>query len=289
MANLKDIKRRIVSVKNTQQITKAMKLVAAARLRKAQEVASRSRPYSVKIQEMIKRLAPYADSEDPIYHGRREGCSLIIICSADKGLCGPFNSNIFKESDNILANSSDAKLLLIGRKGIDRYKNSSFEIIDRIYDYNRNLTVDFATNIAKITVSEYMSSDIKEVYLIYNHFKNVVTQTVQRLTLLPLDIEGDTELVERGSASSLKGHYEFEPSKDKLLKSLAREYINNQIYHALLESAASENGARMTAMDAATNNAKEMISTLTLTYNRARQAAITTEIIEIVSGAEALN
>ncbi len=286
MANLKDIKRRIVSVKNTQQITKAMKLVAAAKLRRAQEAVEASRPYSEKMVELVESLAERSNPESHPLLKRREVENILIISfTGDKGLCGPFNSSILKASQRLIADNEGRgiSLCVIGRKGLDFFRRRPFTITMNIVDYAKRIGYGMAEEIAKTVTEAFTAEKVDVVYMVYNKFKNVVVQEPQTVSLLPMELEGaykeeDSELVE----------YEYEPSAEVVLNETLERYVVSRIYQALLESNASEHGVRMTAMDAATKNSKEMIDNLTLEYNRARQAAITTELIEVVTGADAL-
>ncbi|MBF0170284.1 MAG: ATP synthase F1 subunit gamma [Nitrospinae bacterium] len=290
MANLKDIKRRIGSVKNTQQITKAMKLVAAARLRRAQEAVAAARPYSDKIHEVMERLSAKADTDShPLLKRREVKNVLIVLCSGDKGLCGPFNSNVIKATQQVIAanEGKNVSLVVVGKKGVDFYRRRSFPLLSRHLDYSKNLTIDYARQIVDVVVKKFVEEQADKVYLIYNKFRNVVVQVPQTVPLLPVQppVNRDEDLA---STDADAVDYEYEPSAEAVLDGVITLYIENQIFQALLESAASENGARMTAMDSATRNAKEMIEALTLSFNKARQAAITTELSEVVSGADAL-
>jgi len=286
MANLKDIKRRIVSVKNTQQITKAMKLVAAAKLRRAQEAVEASRPYSGKMVELVESLAERSNPEShPLLRRREVENVLIISFTGDKGLCGPFNSSILKASQGLIADNEGRgiSLCVIGRKGLDFFRRRPFTITMNIVDYAKRIGYGMAEEIAETVTEAFTSEKVDVVYMVYNKFKNVVVQEPQTVSLLPMELDGaykeeNSELVE----------YEYEPSAEVVLNETLQRYVVSRIYQALLESNASEHGARMTAMDAATKNSKEMIDNLTLEYNRARQAAITTELIEVVTGADAL-
>ncbi len=284
MANLKDIKRRIGSVKNTQQITKAMKLVAAAKLRKAQEAVTAARPYSEKMALVMESLAKRSgDATHPLLQKRDKKNVLIVMMSGDKGLCGPFNTNIIKTSQKLIAENEgcDISIISVGKKGVDFFSKRPHPIVEKYLDYGKNISADYAKNMARTITKYFTDEKVDQVYLVYNKFKNVVVQEPQSIPLLPVALEGgnnDPDLVD----------YEYEPSANEVLGGILTLYVENRIYQGLLESAASENGARMTAMDAATKNAKEMIEELTLQYNSARQAAITTELIEVVTGADAL-
>lgn len=284
MPNLKDIKRSISSVKNTQQITKAMKLVAAAKLRKAQEMVEAARPYATKMVELMESLAARSNPEShPLLKRREVENVLIVAITGDKGLCGPFNSSILKTAQKIIEDNEGKTINLfpVGKKGADYFRRRPVNIVKSIVDYGKRINNALAEEIAKEVIESYTVEKVDMVYLVYNKFKNVVVQESQAASLLPMELPpGETEkdLID----------YEYEPSAEEILDKLLKRYVVSHIYHALLESSASEHGARMTAMDAATKNASEMIAELTLKYNRARQAAITTELIEVVTGADAL-
>lgn len=285
MANLKDIKRRINSVKNTQQITRAMKLVAAAKLRRAQEAVTASRPYSEKVMEVMESLAMrVAPDSHPLLKRREVKNVYILMMSGDKGLCGPFNSNIYKTTHKIMQENEgkNISIVVVGKKGVDHFKRRpQFPIVDAFLDYGKREAYVLAEEVASVITSHFAEEKVDQVFMVYNKFKNVVVQEPQAPSLLPIAMEPVEE--ERKPVD-----YQYEPSAAVILDGMLKLYVTNQIYQALLESSASENGARMTAMDGATKNAKEMIEGLTLDYNRARQAAITTELIEVVTGADAL-
>ncbi|VAX23310.1 ATP synthase gamma chain [hydrothermal vent metagenome] len=284
MANLKDIKRRIGSVKNTQQITRAMKLVAAAKLRRAQEAVLAARPYAEKVMEVMEDVAVRVDPEaHPLLHRREGDKKLILVLAGDKGLCGPYNSNIFKAAMAAIGDGTaeDISLALVGGKGADFFKRRPYPVVEKFLDYGKRDVVELAHEVAGVVIKLFVDEEIDQVILIYNKFKNVVIQLPQTVSLIPLTLPSVEE-------NDRPVDFEYEPSAEVVLDGMLRRYIENQIYEAILESAASENGSRMTAMDAATKNAKEMIDDLTLIYNRARQAAITTELIEVVAGADAL-
>lgn len=286
MANLKDIKRRIGSVKNTQQITKAMKLVAAAKLRRTQESVMASRPFSEKVAEVMESVAAAArENSHPLLRRKDPENILIIVMSGDKGLCGPFNTNVLKAAAKVI-NDNHGKgisLLVTGKNGIDFFRRRKMTVLKAILDYGKKLGYDLAGEIATAVTEEFLSGRVDKVYMVYNKFRNVVVQIPTTVSLLPVTV------AKRDEHATPPVDFEYEPSEAVILDEIFRRYIESQIYQSLLESAASENGARMTAMDAATKNAKEMIEKLTLQYNRARQAAITTEIIEVVTGADAIS
>ncbi|MBI5816438.1 MAG: ATP synthase F1 subunit gamma [Nitrospinae bacterium] len=285
MANLKDIKRRIGSVKNTQQITKAMKLVAAAKLRRAQESVIASRPFSDKVAEVMEGLAQRANKEaHPLLRRREVKKVLVIVMAGDKGLCGPFNSNILKMALKVIGENAgkEISLILVGKKGVDFFRRRKMNIVQVYLDYGKKLGYDLAGSIAAQAMERFADESVDQVYMIYNKFRNVVVQEARTVSLLPVTAPKVDE-------HATQVDYEYEPSADAVLGEVIKRYVESQVFQSLLESAASENGARMTAMDAATKNAKDMIGSLTLSYNRARQAAITKEIIEVVSGADAIS
>ncbi len=288
MANLKDIRRRIASVKNTQQITKAMKLVAAAKLRKAQEAVEASRPYSGKMMELMENLTARSQPEaHPLLRRREVKNILIITFAGDKGLCGPFNSSILKAAQKLIADNEGMGITLfpVGKKASAFFgRRKTLETLDGVTDFGNRISYELAEKIADVVIDNFVSEKVDVVYMIFNQFKNVVVQETRTIPALPVELPDK----EKDELDPLMVEYKFEPSAEDILDGLLKRYVASQIYRALLESSASEHGARMTAMDAATKNAKEMISDLTLEYNRARQAAITTELIEVVTGADAL-
>lgn len=286
MPNLRDIKKRIKSVKNTQQITKAMKMVSAAKLRRAEEAIKQARPYANKMIGVISSLAMRADQAAHPLLARREVKKVeILVITSDRGLCGGFNSGIIKKADSFLRsnkmNYESIKLTTVGRKAVDHYKRSSWGIRDEHINILSGFGYQTASKIAHDIITAYASEEVDEVYVLYNEYKSALNQEVIMERLLPisqLEPESDLSAVD----------YIYEPGKGQILDELLPKHVEIQVYRALLESIASEHGARMSAMDSATRNAKDMIGRLTLYYNRARQAAITKELVEIVSGAEAL-
>ena len=283
MANLKDIRRRIRSVKNMQQITKAMKMVSAAKLRRAQERMYAARPYAAALREVLSSVATRVDvSANPLLKAHEiERKVLVIPITADRGLCGAFNSNITRATMNFLREKSfeSVELLPLGRKAYDFFKRRPIPIRRHATQVYQALSLATAQEIGKDFIEGFISGEIDAVYVIYNEFKSLIAQQVRIVRLLPLERAWDEvqNVVD----------YLYEPSPDAILNDILPKHIEFQLYRFLLESAAAEQGARMTAMEAATKNASDMISHLTLTYNRIRQAAITKEIIEIVSGASA--
>jgi len=284
MANTIDIRRRIRSVKNTQQITKAMKMVAAAKLRRAQDRIVAARPYAAALREVLSSVATRVEGfTHPLLEARPERHVLLVVVTADKGLCGAFNSNIIRASQNALRekNWESVELLPIGRKALDYYKRRPFPIRREATQVFQALSLGTAHDIAQTLIDDFTSEKVDAVYVVYNEFKSIIAQTVRLERLLPIERDWDA------AAATTEVDYLYEPSPEAILNDLLPKHIEFQLYRILLESAAAEQGARMTAMEAATKNASEMIDHLTLTYNRIRQASITKEIIEIVSGAAA--
>ena len=285
MANLKSIKKRIVSVKNTRQITKAMKMVSAAKLRRAQENVVAARPYAGKLAEVLERLAQTQESDaSPLMVKRDTGRALLVVVTSDRGLCGGFNANLSKAAERFIRDRSgdfkELTLMTIGRKGYEFLRNRH-TVRKHHGNIFSTLSYQTAALIAAEIVEGYLAEEYDEVYVIYNAFKSVMTQDITLEQLLPVAPKaGDTDEV--GT------EYIYEPSKASLLDELLPKHIEVQVFKSLLESLASEHGARMTAMDSASKNATEMIGKLTLIYNRARQAAITTELMEIISGSESI-
>lgn len=284
MANLRDIQRRIDSVKNTEQITKAMKMVAASRLRRAQEAILSARPYAHKMLEVLSSLSLRTNpSAHPMLVTREPKKVDLLIVTSDRGLCGAFNSNIIRMADKFMAEHPDWEfsLHLVGRKAADYYKRRDVNIRKISLNILVDVSMPHASAVGGDLVESYLGEEFDQVFVVYNEFKSAIQQTViveQLLPIKPMDITEDYFPVE----------YSFEPSEDAILAELLPRHINVQIFRVFLESVASEHGARMTAMESASKNAGEMIDKLTLIYNRTRQAAITTELIEVVSGAEAL-
>jgi F-type H+-transporting ATPase subunit gamma len=278
-----DIRRRIRSVKNTQQITKAMKMVAAAKLRRAQERMFAARPYAAAMRKVLSSVATRVDvTAHPLLQAHEtERTALVIPITADRGLCGAFNSNVIRATQNFIKekNFPSVQLLPIGRKANDFFKRRTIPIRRQALHVFQALSLQTAQEIGKDFIEDFISGEIDAVYVIYNEFKSLITQQVRVVRLLPLERSWDDlqNVVD----------YLYEPSPAAILEDILPKHLEFQLYRFLLESAAAEQGARMTAMEAATKNASDMISHLTLTYNRIRQAAITKEIIEIVSGAAA--
>jgi F-type H+-transporting ATPase subunit gamma len=277
-----DIRRRIRSVKNTQQITKAMKMVAAAKLRRSQDRIMAARPYAAALLEVLSSVASRVEVADhPLLAEREERNIALIVVTGDKGLAGAFNANVIKKAQRSIEEQqwNNLQLILLGRKGADFFRRRTLPIRHVETNIFQALSVENAQQIAGLIIDDYVSEKIDAVYVVYNEFKSVIQQTLKLERLLPFHrLSGDVAGVD----------YLYEPGPVEILQELLPKHIEFQLYRVLLESAAAEHGARMTAMDAASRNAGEMIESLTLKYNRIRQAAITTEITEIVSGAAAL-
>jgi F-type H+-transporting ATPase subunit gamma len=286
MATLRDIRRRITSVKNTQQITRAMKLVAAAKLRRAQERIVEARPYSNKMHEVLSSLALRADpTRHPLLARREAGRKILVVIAADKGLCGAFNANIIRRATEALRAMGDgevsAKLVVVGRKVRDFYRRRPVSLQSEYVNFFDRLAYEHAAQIGRELAQLYIDQACDEVTLIYNEFKSIVTQRVVVETLLPVRPLAVPE-------EAVVTDFLYEPSPALILESLLPKHVEVQVYRALMESLAGEYGARMTAMDNATKNASEMIDLLTIQMNKARQERITKELLEIVGGAEAL-
>ncbi len=290
MASLDDLKKRISSVKSTQKITKAMKMVAAAKLRRAQESAERGRPYSQKMNNIILNLSSgISDKENApkLLSGTGEDkVHLCLVLTADRGLCGGFNSNIIKKAKSYFKKLSDSgkilKIITVGSKGYDQLKRAYKDnIIENIsFKESKNANYFDADKVGKILIQKFEQKEFDVCTIFYNQFKNVITQIPQEQQIIPLKINEEEK--------SSEENYEFEPDEDEILGNLLPKNISTQIFKAMLENSASEQGSRMSAMDNATRNAGEMVDKLTIQYNRSRQAAITKELIEIISGAESL-
>jgi len=291
MASLDDLKKRISSVKSTQKITKAMKMVAAAKLRRAQESAEKGRPYSEKMNNIILNLSNgISDIENApkLLSGTGEDkVHLCVVMTSDRGLCGGFNTNIIKKAkiffQKILDEGKTLKIITVGSKGYDQLKRVYGDnIIDRIsFKDSKNVNYFDADKVGKIVIEKFEKKEFDVCTIFYNQFKNVITQIPQEQQIIPLNTSEKAE-------NSSEDNYEFEPEEDEILSNLLPKNISTQIFKAMLENSASEQGSRMSAMDNATRNAGEMVDKLTIEYNRSRQAAITKELIEIISGAESL-
>ena len=292
MATLRDIRRSITGVKSTQKITKAMKMVAAAKLRRAQDAIIAARPYAQTMRKILGNLSQVVPGEEyPLLQEREAKRVAVVVVTADRGLCGAFNSNVIKGAANHvngtytdLLKEGGVRLYLLGKKGADAFSKRDIPIGGKHPGLFADLRFEKAQSIAQELVRGFIAGELDRVEIVYNEFKNVAQQRVMVRQFLPIPpIEA-----EEGKADAAPAEYLYEPSSGEILKELLPKHLNFQLWSILLESNAAEQGARMAAMSAATENAKEMIRQLTLSYNKARQAGITKELLEIVSGAEAL-
>ncbi len=291
MPSLDDLKKRIKSVKSTQKITKAMKMVAAAKLRKAQENAEKGRPYSQKMQNIILNLTKSINDRENapklLVGTGKDQTYLCVVLTADRGLCGGFNSNICKLAktnfEEIISKGKSLKILTVGSKGLDQIKRQYGKFIINKFSFKEKKQISFkeAEIIGKEIINLFNNNEFDKCLLFYNNFKNVITQIPQAQQIIPAENNSPQKF-----ENSLT--YEFEPDEDEILEDLLPKNISTQIFKAFLENAASEQGSRMTAMDNATRNAGDLVDKLTINYNRSRQASITKELIEIISGAESL-
>ena len=291
MASLDDLKKRISSVKSTQKITKAMKMVAAAKLRKAQEGAEKGRPYSDKMNNIILNLSKNISGKEntpKLLSGSGDNkVHLCVVLTSDRGLCGGFNTNIIKKAKSyfqkILDEGKTLKIITVGSKGFEQLKRFyGDKIIERIsFKESKNVNYFDADKVGRIIIEKFQKGEFDICAIFYNQFKNVISQIPQEQQIIPLVSNEKDE-------AQVDENYEFEPEEDEILSNLLPKNISTQIFKAMLENSASEQGSRMSAMDNATRNAGEMVDKLTIEYNRSRQAAITKELIEIISGAESL-
>lgn len=289
---LKEVRNRIVSVQSTRQITQAMKMVSAAKLRRAQDAITRMRPYASKLQEILANVSATLDSSEGVYSVQREEKRVLIVAiTSNRGLCGAFNNNVIKETNRLIKEDfagKEVKVLSLGKKADDVFKNTPHYYRDgfdkdpfAVFD---NLTFEEAGNIATELMEQFVAGKFDKAVVIYNRFKNAAVQILSNEQMLPV-----VPLKSTDDASAAAGDYIFEPNRKEIIETMIPNSIRLQLFKALLDSHASEHGARMTAMHKATDNASDLIRDLKLTYNKARQASITNEILEIVGGAEALN
>jgi F-type H+-transporting ATPase subunit gamma len=288
MANLKEVKQRINSVMSTQQITKAMKMVSAAKLRRAQEKIVQMRPYSQKLTAILNNVSSASEGDiDIVFAAKREVKKVLFVpVTSDKGLCGAFNTNILKATNSaIKEHFSDAEIsiLPLGKKAYEYYKKSDYALLDAYYGVFQQLSFDAVKEAANFAMDGFLAGDYDQVFLVFNEFKNVATQDIRVEQFLPMSASTSNEV------KTTETDYLLEPSRTYIIEELVPTSLKIQFYKAVLESNASEHGARMTAMDKATENAGELLKELKLMYNRTRQAAITNEILEIVAGANALS
>ena len=288
MANLKEVKTRISSVISTQQITKAMKMVAAAKLRKAQDKIMQMRPYAQKLGEVLENVSNGLESGQNVFTSERNEKVLLVAITSDRGLCGPFNANVFKTVVELINTKyeaqyrvGDLQVLTIGKKSTEYFKKRKYDVIDDFTEIFSHLSFDKARAAAEFVMNGYREEKFDKVELVYNEFKNIATQILKTEQFLPLEEANQEE-------TNLHNDFIYQPNQQVLVEELIPKSLKVKFYKAILESNASEHGARMTAMNKATENADEILKELKLTYNQTRQAAITKEILEIVGGAEAL-
>ena len=289
MASLKEVKSRILSVNSTQQITKAMKMVAAAKLRRAQDRVIQLRPYSDKLRTILNNLSSSSGSNSKLLEERKINKVLLIVVGSDKGLCGSFNSSVIKYTNQLIESNykkhyenKKLTILPIGKKMFDHYKKRNFLILDKFWSILKKSSYDDVAGISNFLMNEFILENYDKIDIIFNEFKNVAVQNTMTSTFLPVNEENDDK-------DKNDTNYIFEPNQKDILNKLIPKALTANLFKTILESNASEQGARMTAMSQATDNATELLKELKLSYNRSRQAAITKEILEIVGGAEALN
>lgn len=289
MPGIMDIKRKIKSVQNTQKITKAMKMVSAARMRKAEDAMSNARAYADKIYELVSNMAERVDSEShPFLAQRGEVKNICLaIITSDRGLCGAFNSNVLKKTAAFVKEHEgmNIKLVAIGKKGYDLFKRREIEILSKYITFAGKITYNDASEIGGKLIDYYLNEEVDEIYIVHNEFKSISYQVAKVTRLLPVAIEKKEETAPAEDTVD----YIYEPKAEALMKEILPRFVNFTVYFSMLESVAGEHGSRMVAMDNASRNAGELIDKLNLTFNKARQASITKEILDIVNGAEALN
>ncbi|MDP5170272.1 MAG: ATP synthase F1 subunit gamma [Bacteroidia bacterium] len=298
MANLKDIRNRMKSVKNTQQVTKAMKMVAAAKLRRAQDRMLQLRPYASKLREIIGNVISVVDAEDipsRLVEQREVVDNILVVhVTSNRGLAGAFNTNINKATLAYLQETHADKIeqgkvqfVCMGRKGFEFFRKRGFNVNGKNFDVFQDLSFDTVNEVIDMIFEKFLSGEVDKVYLAFNEFKNVMSQIRRVEPLLPLSVDS-LEVVEKTTESTLQSDYLYEPDQAQILSELIPKALRIQIFRAVLESNAAEQGARMVAMDKATENAEDLLKSLRISYNKARQASITNEILEIVAGANAL-
>ncbi|MCB0835632.1 MAG: ATP synthase F1 subunit gamma [Bacteroidetes bacterium] len=298
MANLKEIRGRIKTVKNTQQVTKAMKMVAAAKLRRAQDRMLQLRPYAAKLKEIMTNVTSAVNLEEipsKLLEVREVKKILFVVVTSNRGLAGPFNTNLLKHVNAFLQQNYAEELaagkvefMCMGRKGFEFFKKKGYDVNGKNFDVLSDLTFDNVNQVIDIIFEKFEKGEVDKVHLAYNEFKNVMSQIRQVETLLPLSVEKVDGEEKEAADDKFKSDYIFEPDREKILLELIPKALRVQVFRGVLESNAAEQGARMVAMDTATENAEELLKELKLSYNKARQAAITKEILEIAAGADAL-
>lgn len=288
MANLKEIRSRITSVGSTMQITSAMKMVSAAKLKRAQDAITQMRPYANKLTELLEGLSSSLDSSEGGLYAQKRNIKnvLLVVVTSNRGLCGGFNAFIIKKAKSLIQNeykNANSSIVSIGKKSSEHFEKNGFNVVEKHDSLYSDLTFDSVAKVAEKIMRQFVAGDYDKVVLVYNQFKNAATQIIMSENFLPVQPQPTTQ------QESKPKDYIFEPRKQEIVEQLIPKSLKTQLFKAILDSHASEHGARMTAMHKATDNAGELKKELTLTYNKARQAAITGEILEIVGGAEALN
>jgi len=285
MANLRELRKRIASVKNTQKITNAMKMVSAARLRRAEEAIKSARPFADKMRDVLMSLAARTNpGAHPLLDVRPPKKALLILITADRGLCGAFNANLNRRSEAFVREMNEkgvqVDMINVGRKGHDYFRRRKMNLVEAFINVMNNITYELSGRVVSVAVDKFTTGEYEEVYVLFNSFRSAVRQIITLRKLLPVTPEEEDW--------KRKREYLYEPSEEALLDSILPRYVQVQVFTGMLDSVAAEHGARMTAMEAATSNADEMIYRLTMKLNRLRQESITTELMEIVGGAEAL-
>lgn len=285
MANLRELRKRIASVKNTQKITNAMKMVSAARLRRAEEAIKSARPFADKMRDVLMSLAARINpGAHPLLEVRAPKKALLILITADRGLCGAFNANLSRRSEAFMREMNEkgiqVDMITVGRKGNDYFRRRKVNLVGTFVNVMNNVTYELSGKVVSLAVEKFTTGEYEEVYLLFNSFRSAVRQVLTLRKLLPVTPEEE--------GWKRRSEYLYEPSEEALLDSILPRYVQTQIFTGMLDSVAAEHGARMTAMEAATSNAEDMIYRLTMKLNRLRQESITTELMEIVGGAEAL-
>ncbi len=300
MPSMKDIRKKVSSTKNTQQITKAMKMVSAAKLRRAQNAIINARPYAYKLHSVISRLAMSGEFNHPLMAQIPEPKKLLlVVCTSDRGLCGAFNGGVIKFTEKFYRENKSKyeviNFIFVGKKGAEYFKKRDVRTVETMINLVNEIRYELAAKLADRLMNEFTAGGYDEVILVYNEFKSAISQKVVAEKLLPIQplnkeetINAEEEDIKESINAFAGSNYIFEPEAEVILRQLLPKHFAIQTYRCMLESIAGEHGARMTAMDSATRNAGQMIKRLTLTYNKLRQAAITKELVEIVSGAEAL-
>ncbi len=288
--NVKSLRRRLRSIKNTKQITRAMEMVSAAKLRRAQDLLMAGRPYASKLQELLGRLAGSATASHPFFEKREVTRRTLVLVTADRGLAGSFNAQLIKRAEQFLAETDKpVELICIGKKGYDYFKSRQWNIRLAITDFNGKLTHERTSEVAEQIAEMFVSGSTDEIFVLYNSFVSMLVYRATLEQMLPLDPEALLAQAEDSANKGATGDYIMEPSGDVVFSSLLPRYINSKMYIIMAETFTSEHSARMVAMSAATKNCSELSEKVSLAMNKARQAAITKEILEIVGGAEALN